>query len=94
MAYVARHAARYAERRARLAAQMQPGAVAVLPTAPEVLRNGDSGYPYRHDSHFYYLTGFTEPESVLVLVAATGDTPAKAILFCREKNSPDESGYG
>jgi Xaa-Pro aminopeptidase len=85
----------YAARRARLAAQMQPGSVAVLPTAPEVLRNGDSDYPYRHDSHFYYLTGFTEPESVLVLVAAHDDKPARAILFCREKNVEREiwDGY-
>jgi Xaa-Pro aminopeptidase len=85
----------YGARRARLAAQMQPGAVAVLPTAPEVLRNGDSDYPYRHDSSFYYLTGFTEPESVLVLVAAHGDKPARAILFCREKNVEREiwDGY-
>ena len=85
----------YAARRARLAAQMQPGSVAVLFTAPEVLRNGDSDYPYRHDSHFYYLTGFTEPESALVLVAAHDDKPAKAILFCREKNVEREiwDGY-
>ena len=76
----------YAARRARLAAQMQPGAVAVLPTAPEVARNSDSDYPYRHDSYFYYLSGFTEPESVLVVIAASGDTPARSILFCREKN--------
>ncbi|KGF81025.1 Xaa-Pro aminopeptidase [Massilia sp. JS1662] len=89
------YAAQYGKRRARLAAQMQPGAVAVLPTAPEVLRNGDSDYPYRHDSSFYYLTGFTEPESVLVLVAATGDKPARSILFCREKNVEREiwDGY-
>jgi Xaa-Pro aminopeptidase len=89
------YAAHYGTRRARLAAQMQPGAVAVLPTAPEVLRNGDSDYPYRHDSSFYYLTGFTEPESVLVLVAAHGDKPARAILFCREKNVEREiwDGY-
>jgi Xaa-Pro aminopeptidase len=82
-------------RRARLAAQMLPGAVAVLPTAPEVARNGDSDYPYRHDSHFYYLTGFTEPESVLVIVAAQGERPARAILFCREKNLEREiwDGY-
>jgi Xaa-Pro aminopeptidase len=80
----------YAERRARLAAQMQPGAVAVLPTAPEAIRNGDTEYPYRHDSHFYYLTGFTEPESALVLVAAQGDAPARAILFCREKHPERE----
>jgi Xaa-Pro aminopeptidase len=85
----------FAARRARLAAQMLPGAVAVLPTAPEVPRNGDSDYPYRHDSNFYYLTGFTEPESVLVLVAALGDRPARAILFCREKNVEREiwDGY-
>jgi Xaa-Pro aminopeptidase len=76
----------YIERRARLAARMEPGAVAVLATAPELLRNGDSDYPYRHDSYFYYLTGFTEPESVLVLVAASSDSPARAILFCREKH--------
>jgi Xaa-Pro aminopeptidase len=76
----------YATRRAELAARMQPGAVALLGTAPEVVRNGDSEYPYRHDSYFYYLTGFGEPESLLVLVAALGERPARSILFCREKN--------
>jgi Xaa-Pro aminopeptidase len=67
----------------------------VLPTAPEVPRNGDSDYPYRHDSYFYYLSGFTEPESVLVVVAAQGERPARAILFCREKNIEREiwDGY-
>jgi len=85
----------FAARRARLAAQMLPGAVAVLPTAPEVPRNSDSDYPYRHDSYFYYLSGFTEPESVLVLVAAAGERPARSILFCREKNPEREiwDGY-
>jgi Xaa-Pro aminopeptidase len=85
----------YAARRARLAQAMQPGAVAVLPTAPEVPRNSDSDYPYRHDSYFYYLTGFTEPEALLVLVAASGDKPARSILFCREKNIEREiwDGY-
>jgi Xaa-Pro aminopeptidase len=57
--------------------------VAIVPTAPEALRNRDSHYPYRFDSYFYYLTGFKEPESLLVLVA--GDTP-RSILFCRDKN--------
>ena len=76
----------YAARRARLCAQMQPGAVAILPTAPEAPRNGDSDYPYRHDSYFYYLTGFNEPDSVVVLVAASGAQPAQTILFCRQKN--------
>jgi Xaa-Pro aminopeptidase len=84
----------YAARRARLAAQMQPGAVAVLATAPEVVRNADSHYPYRHDSYFYYLTGFTEPEAVLVLVAASDVAAARAILFCREKDRERETWEG
>jgi Xaa-Pro aminopeptidase len=88
----------YAARRARLCAQMQPGAVAILPTAPEAMRNSDSDYPYRHDSYFYYLTGFTEPDSVLVLVAAGGDQDRnqhqQAILFCRQKNVERETWDG
>jgi Xaa-Pro aminopeptidase len=74
-------------RRAALMAQLPPGAVAVLPTAPEVRRNGNSDYPYRHDSNFYYLTAFAEPESVLALVAAGPHGPGRAILFCREQNN-------
>jgi Xaa-Pro aminopeptidase len=87
--------AAHARRRARLAAQLPAGAMAVLATAPVALRNGDSEYPYRHDSYFYYLTGFTEPESVLVLVAARAEQPARAILFCREKHPEREiwDGY-
>jgi Xaa-Pro aminopeptidase len=80
----------FAARRARVLAAMQPGAVAVLATAPEAPRNGDSDYPYRHDSAFYYLSGFTEPDSMMVLVAAQGDKPASAILFCRQKNAERE----
>jgi Xaa-Pro aminopeptidase len=84
----------FAARRARLCAQMQPGAVAILPTAPEAVRNSDSEYPYRHDSYFYYLTGFTEPDSVVVLVAACAARPAQAILFCRQKNLEREIWEG
>ncbi|HUX62566.1 Xaa-Pro aminopeptidase [Sulfuricella sp.] len=76
----------YQQRRRRLAEQMQAG-VAVIPTAPERSRNRDSTYPYRFDSYFHYLTGFGEPEAVLVLVA--GAEP-KSILFCREKNPERE----
>jgi len=72
----------YAERRQRFARAMQHG-IAVIPTAPERLRNRDSHYPYRYDSYFYYLTGFPEPEAVLVIVA--GESP-KSLLFCRERN--------
>jgi Xaa-Pro aminopeptidase len=74
--------ANYAQRRARLITQMSRG-IAIIPTAPEVARNADTHYGYRHDSNFYYLSGFAEPEAVLVLIAGE---ETKTILFCREKN--------
>jgi Xaa-Pro aminopeptidase len=76
----------YQARRARLAQQMGRG-VAVLSTAPERLRNRDAHYPFRFDSYFHYLTGFTEPEAVLVLIAA--EAP-KSLLFCRDKDPERE----
>ncbi|MFZ5523207.1 MAG: Xaa-Pro aminopeptidase [Pseudomonadota bacterium] len=76
----------YAQRRARLIKLMRHG-IAIIPTAAEVLRNADTHYGYRHDSNFYYLSGFTEPEAVLVLIA--GDVP-QSMLFCREKNPERE----
>jgi Xaa-Pro aminopeptidase len=84
----------YAARRNALLKQMQAkgGGVAIIPTAPEVPRNRDSDFPYRHDSYFYYLSGFTEPEAVIVLVAGKTN---QSILFCREKNLEREiwDGY-
>jgi len=48
----------YAARRARVAARMGPDEIAIIPTAPRRMRNRDNDFPYRHDSYFYYLTGF------------------------------------
>jgi Xaa-Pro aminopeptidase len=76
----------YQRRRARLAQAMGSG-VAIVPTAPERARNRDAHYPYRFDSYFYYLSGFAEPEAVLVIVA--GQSP-RNILFCRDKNPERE----
>ena len=61
--------------------------VAIVPTAPERIRNRDSHHPYRFDSYFWYLTGFPEPEAVAVLV---GGKEPRSILFCREKNEERE----
>ena len=79
-----------AKRRARLCQSMQTG-VAIIPTAPERLRNRDSDYLYRYDSYFYYLTAFPEPDAILILVA--GPEP-KSILFCRDKNVERELWEG
>ncbi|KAB2312509.1 M24 family metallopeptidase [Betaproteobacteria bacterium SCN2] len=76
----------YRQRRQRILDEMGEG-VMVVATAPEVARNRDTHYPYRHDSYFYWLTGFNEPEAVVVLIG--GDRP-RHILFCREKNEERE----
>jgi len=64
------------------------GGVALVPTAAEVPRNRDSLYPFRHDSYFYYLSGFPEPEAVIALIA--GDDGDHHVLFCRERNEERE----
>ena len=80
----------YAQRRAQLAAQLGAGGIAIIPTAPERQRNRDNSYLYRHDSYFFYLTGFTEPGATLVLTAE-----GRATLFCQPKDIEREiwDGY-
>ncbi len=80
------------DRRARLIAEMRAhgGGIAAVPTAPEAIRNADTQYPYRPDSHCYYLSGFPEPEAVVVLIAGREEGDSRQILFCREKNPERE----
>lgn len=75
------HTTSYAQRRARLAQHIGPGGIAIIPTAPEQQRNRDSDFPYRADSYFYYLCGFTEPHAWLVI---SGD--GRSTLFCQPKD--------
>lgn len=63
----------------------------VVASHPEHIRNHDVGYAYRQDSNLYYLTGFEEPESVLIL--RPGNFP-ESILFVREKNIERETWDG
>ena len=66
------------------------GGIAAIPTAPEAIRNADTTYPYRADSHFYYVSGFAEPEAVVVLVAGANAGDSRQVLFCRDKNAERE----
>jgi Xaa-Pro aminopeptidase len=75
-------------RRERLARAMRHG-LALIPTAPERIRNRDAHYPYRFDSYFYYLTRFPEPDALLVLIAEESGA-VRSILFCREKDEERE----
>ncbi len=80
----------HVKRRARLASQLGQDGIAIIPTAPQRPRNRDSDFLYRHDSYFYYLTGFTEPNAWLVLA---GD--GRSTLFCASKDLEREiwDGY-
>lgn len=82
----------FAQRRQQLMKNMGPGSVAIVSAAPEYLRNGDAHYSYRQNSNFYYLTGFSEPEAVLVLIPerAQGET----ILFNRVRDPAQELWTG
>ena len=82
----------YQQRRDALAKQMLSktgGGIAVISTAPELARNRDSEFPYRHDSDFFYLCGFEEPGATLVLkVASNGGLETH--LFCKPKDPERE----
>jgi Xaa-Pro aminopeptidase len=80
----------YLLRRQTLQELLSPGII-ILPTAPERIRNNDCLYPYRFDSNFYYLTGFTEPEAVMVQIL--GEQPC-SLLFCRAKHAEQEIWEG
>jgi len=85
-------ATEFARRRKQLMRMAGGDAILVLPAAPERVRSHDTHYPYRQDSDFWYLSGFPEPEAVLVLVP--GRRHGEALLFCRERDPERESWDG
>lgn len=79
-------------RRQNLIDTIKEGSMAILPAAPEKIRNSDVHYPYHQDSYFYYLTGFPEPEALAVIVPHREQ--GQYLLFCREKNPEKETWDG
>jgi Xaa-Pro aminopeptidase len=82
----------FARRRKQLMRMMGRDAIAIVPTNPERPRNRDIMYPFRPDSDFFYLTGFSEPEAVAVL--APGRPHGEYLLFCRERDLEKEIWNG
>ena len=81
----------YQKRRIALAKKIRAntgGGVAVIATASELSRNRDSEFPYRHDSDFFYLSGFEEPGATLVI--KVDQNSEETHLFCRPKNPERE----
>ena len=83
----------FARRREQLMEQMETNSIAILPSASAVIRNRDAEFKYRQDSDFHYLTGFNEPDSVLVLIP--GRHHGQCLFFCRERDPERElwDGY-
>ncbi|MEB7884191.1 Xaa-Pro aminopeptidase [Serratia fonticola] len=81
------------KRRQALLAQMAPASAAVIFAAPEATRSADSEYPYRQNSDFWYLTGFNEPEAVLILVKSD-ETHNHSVLFNRVRDLTAEIWFG
>ncbi len=80
----------FKERRRQLGSQIK-GSALILAAHPEHLRNDDVHYPYRQDSNLYYLTGFEEPESILLF--RPGHTP-ESVMFVRKKDLERETWDG
>ncbi len=74
----------YARRRKHLMAMMESDSIAIIPSAHEVTRSRDTEFLFRQDSDFMYLTGFNEPDSVLVLIP--GRRAGQVVLFCRDRD--------
>jgi Xaa-Pro aminopeptidase len=85
--------AEFVRRRKKLMAMMDRHSVGIVPGAREVTRSRDTEYPFRQNSDLFYLTGFEEPDAVLVLIP--GRRQGQVILFCRERDPEMElwNGY-
>jgi Xaa-Pro aminopeptidase len=82
----------FARRRKNLMALMDPNSIAIIPSARAQVRSRDTDYPFRQDSDFYYLSGFAEPDAVLVLLP--GRRYGQFVIFCRERDVGSELWHG
>lgn len=83
----------FARRRKTLMSQMEPDSIAIIPAALEKVRSRDTDYPFRQDSDLYYLSGFAEPRTVLVLIP--GRAHGEFVMFVRDRDPEREiwDGY-
>ena len=85
---------RYTERRGKLGSMLPENTAVVIAGASTQYRNADSSHAFRQDSNFWYLSGFNEPESTLVLLINENNT-VQSIAFVPEKDELKEiwDGY-
>lgn len=82
----------FRQRRKNLMAMMDPGAIAMIPSAAQTIRNRYVPHPFRQDSDFYYLCGFAHPGACLVIIP--GRAAGETILFCHENTEKNLMWHG
>lgn len=81
----------FTDRRSRLFEKMPPNSIALFQAAHELTRSNDTEYPFCQNKNFYYLTGFNEPDALLLLIKSNEH---KTILFSRPKDVLQEVWHG
>ena len=81
----------YLKRREDLCKRIEEDSVIIVASSSVKKRNSDSNYPFRQDSNFFYLSGYDEPESLIVL---RPEEKEKYILFCRDREPALEQWEG
>src|SRR5215813_15633035 len=82
----------FAARREALMEAIGPKGVAIVSSLPERLRNGDAFHAFRQHSDVVYLTGFVEPDTVLVL--RPGAETERVVMFVRPRDPEMETWDG
>lgn len=72
----------FKKRRTALMKRIGKGNIGIIASASQHTRNRDVHYPFRQDSDFYYLTGFTEADALAVFIP--GRKQGEYVLFCQE----------
>ena len=86
--------AEFCQRRKTFIDQMPINSIALIAAGSEVTRSNDTEYPFCQNKHFYYLTGFNEPDAVLALIKGNDSTAAQSVLFSRKKDTLQEIWHG
>lgn len=91
----------FLDRRNIVREQMAEQSMMIVLTEQVFIRNGDQDHKFRPNSDFWYLTGFKEPESAIIITSSeiTFDFDGKTysgneFLFLRERNPQRESWTG
>lgn len=87
----------HAQKRQELREKMEDSSIAVVFANPERNRSNDVDYQYSQDPNFYYLSGLTEPNAVLIIFkekTTIDSIITNEIIFVQPRNGKEESWTG